>query len=165
MDSLELGGALASRAARPLGDFCAIDRAMQVVGQRTTMLLLREAFYGERRFDGFATRTGITEAAAAKRLKELLAAGLLEKEPYQEPGQRTRHEYVLTEKGAAILPAVLALLQWGNAYVEAGEWSDTTLSHSGCGADVEVVTRCAEGHVVPAGELRVSATRLRPPRA
>ena len=70
MDTLELDGDLADRGPRPLGDFCGIDRAMQLVGQRTTMLLLREAFYGERRFDGFAARTGMTEAAAAKRLKE-----------------------------------------------------------------------------------------------
>lgn len=128
------------------------------------MLLLREALYGERRFDGFAARTGMTEAAASKRLKELVAAGLLRREPYQEEGQRTRYEYVLTEMGTALMPALMALLQWGNEYVESGAWSTTTLSHTTCGADVEVVALCAEGHVVEAPELMVTATRIRASR-
>lgn len=164
MHTLSLGGDLTQRGARPLGDYCAIDRAMQVIGQRTTILLLREAFYGERRFDGFAARTGMTEAAAAKRLKELVENGVMTREPYQEPGQRTRFEYQLTEKGAALLPALLALLQWGNAFVEPGEWSEMQLVHESCGAAVHVVPQCTLGHVVQPKHLIVSATRTKPER-
>ncbi|MGW6442214.1 winged helix-turn-helix transcriptional regulator [Lentzea sp. NPDC055074] len=97
---------------------CSIAKALDVVGTKSAMLLLREAFYGTTRFDGFVRRVGITEAVAAKRLKELVEAGLLEKRPYQEPGARTRFEYVLTEKGRALLPVVVALMQWGDAYLQ-----------------------------------------------
>jgi DNA-binding HxlR family transcriptional regulator len=83
---------------------CSIDRAMRAIGNRSTLLLLREAFYGARRFDEFARRVGITEAVAAARLKELVAVGVFERQPYQEPGQRTRHEYVLTDTGRDLLP-------------------------------------------------------------
>jgi DNA-binding HxlR family transcriptional regulator len=161
MASVELAGALLERNDRPLGDYCPIDRAMQLLGHRTTMLILREAFYGETRFDGFARRAGITEAVAAKRLKELVAAGLMERSPYQEQGQRTRFEYVLTEKGRALLPVLIALLRWGNEYVEPGRWSTMDLSHVTCGAPVSVEPRCANGHVVAEEELRVSSERAR----
>lgn len=103
---------------RPEG--CSIAKALDVVGTKSAMLLLREAFYGTTRFDGFVRRVGITEAVAAKRLKELVEAGLLEKRPYQEPAARTRYEYVLTEKGRALLPVVVALMQWGDTYLQPG---------------------------------------------
>src|SRR6266568_2527399 len=78
---------------------CSVARALGVVGTRSAMLIMREAFYGARRFDEFARRVGVTDAVAAERLRELVAAGLLEKRPYKEPGQRTREEYRLTTMG------------------------------------------------------------------
>src|SRR3954468_11765325 len=96
---------------------CPIDAALSVVSTRSAMLLLREAHYGARRFDEFVTRVGVTEAVAAARLRELTAAGMLRREPYREPGQRTRHEYVLTDKGRDFFPALMALAQWGDKYV------------------------------------------------
>lgn len=99
---------------------CSLAKALEVVGTKSAMLLLREAFYGTTRFDGFVRRVGITEAVAAKRLKELVEAGMLEKRPYQEPGARTRYEYVLTEKGRALLPVIVALMQWGDTYLQPG---------------------------------------------
>ncbi|MDT7782484.1 MAG: hypothetical protein QOF58_903 [Pseudonocardiales bacterium] len=99
-------------------DRCSIALALDVIGTRSALLLLREAFYGTTRFDGFVRRVGITEAVAAKRLKELVDAGLFEKRPYQEPGARTRHEYVLTEQGSALLPVIVALMQWGDTYLQ-----------------------------------------------
>jgi DNA-binding HxlR family transcriptional regulator len=74
-----LDGALADRGAWNTHDRCSIDRAMQVVGTRSAMLIMREAFYGTRRFDDFASRVGVTETVAAKRLRELVEAGLLER--------------------------------------------------------------------------------------
>ncbi|HEX7308198.1 helix-turn-helix domain-containing protein [Lentzea sp.] len=97
---------------------CSVALALEVVGTKSAMLLVREAFYGTTRFEGFVRRVGITEAVAAKRLKELVEAGVLEKRPYREPGARTRDEYVLTEKGEALLPVVVALMQWGDAYLQ-----------------------------------------------
>src|SRR3954462_5285654 len=96
--TVQLQGPLANRGAWR-ATRCSIDRALNVVGTRSALLLMREAYYGTRRFDDFAERVGITEAVAASRLRELVDAGLLERRPYREAGQRTRHEYVLTPMG------------------------------------------------------------------
>jgi DNA-binding HxlR family transcriptional regulator len=97
---------------------CSLALAMDVIGTKSAFLLLREAFYGTTRFDDFVRRVGITEAVAAGRLKELVEAGILAKQPYREPGQRTRSEYVLTEKGEGLFPALLALIQWGDEHLQ-----------------------------------------------
>ena len=81
------------------------------------MLIVREAFYGTTRFDDFVTYTRLTTAVVSSRLKNLLEARVLELQPYRDAGQRTRNEYVLTERGNALLPLVLALMQWGSDYV------------------------------------------------
>ncbi|MFS8096919.1 helix-turn-helix transcriptional regulator [Lentzea alba] len=114
---MQLNGPLADLDRwRP--DGCSIALALDVIGTRSAMLLVREAFYGTTRFDGFVRRVGITEAVAAKRLKGLVESGVLEKRPYQEPGARTRYEYVLTEMGNALLPVIVALMQWGDEYLQ-----------------------------------------------
>ena len=158
-DVLTLEGRLADRSLWSAGDRCSVHRAMQVVGTRSAMLLMREAFYGTRRFDDFAERVGITEAVAAKRLRELVEAGLLERTPYQEPGQRTRHEYRLTEMGRDLIPATLALMQWGDRYLADQPGGPLRLRHTDCGAEVAVEVRCAEGHEVPLEEISVGVNR------
>jgi DNA-binding HxlR family transcriptional regulator len=159
-DAIVLEGRLADRSAWSAGDQCSIHRAMQVVGTRSAMLLMREAFYGTRRFDDFAVRVGITEAIAAQRLRELVDAGLLERTPYREPGQRTRHEYRLTDMGRDLVPATLALMQWGDRYLADQPGGPLRLRHAGCGADVAVEVRCADGHPVPLDEVSVGVNRL-----
>ena len=133
---------------------CSIDRAMRAIGNRSTLLLLREAFYGARRFDEFARRVGITEAVAAARLKELVAVGVFERRPYQEPGQRTRHEYVLTDTGRDLLPVAMALMQWGDEHLT--DHPPMRATHHGCGAQVRVEVCCTEGHEVPLDELSIA---------
>src|SRR2546430_2284069 len=98
-------------------DRCTIAKALDVVSTRSAFLILREAFYGTTRFDDFAERVGISEPVTATRLRELVDEGLLEREDYREPGQRTRQRYRLTEKGADLLPALAALMQWGNRWL------------------------------------------------
>jgi DNA-binding HxlR family transcriptional regulator len=120
------------------------------------MLIMREAYYGTTRFDHFADRVGITEAVAAARLRELAEAGLLERRPYKEPGQRTRLEYRLTDKGRDLMPVVLALFEWGAKHVLPGGRASIELSHAGCGAPVQVEVRCADGHDVPLQQLVIS---------
>src|ERR1700722_5358765 len=93
---------------------CPIARAVEVVGTRTAFLLMREAFYGTTRFDDLARGGGGGEPVAAARLKDLVAAGLLERAPYQEPGQRRRLEYRLTPMGEDFFPVLHALIQWGD---------------------------------------------------
>jgi DNA-binding HxlR family transcriptional regulator len=157
--TMALEGSLSDRSAWSARGRCSIGRAMEVVGTRSAMLLMREAFYGTRRFDDFAGRVGITEAVAAKRLRELVDAGLLERAPYQEPGQRTRHEYRLTEMGRDLAPAALALMQWGDRYLTGDDGAPLRLRHADCGAAVEVQVRCANGHDVPLAETRVEVNR------
>lgn len=162
-DTVTLEGLLADRS-KWSPERCTIDAALSVVSTRSAMLILREAFYGTRRFDDFVERVGVTEAVAAARLRELTDAGVLRREPYREPGRRTRHEYRLTEMGRDLFPALLALAQWGDKYLtgEAGpplEWR-----HSDCGQPVTTTVVCAGGHDVPVNELTVRARR-RPARS
>ncbi|RKF25423.1 winged helix-turn-helix transcriptional regulator [Micromonospora globbae] len=127
---------------------CSIARALDVVGNRSTLLLLREASFGTRRFDDFAARVGVSEPVAAARLKQLVADGLLERRPYREAGQRTRHEYVLTDKGAQLLPVLTALRQWGDAWAADPAGPSVRVAHHDCGAEVHAVLRCTAGHDV-----------------
>jgi DNA-binding HxlR family transcriptional regulator len=155
-----LEGKLADRDAWT-ANRCSIAKALDVLGTRSSFLLMREAFYGGRRFEELARRVGITEASAAARLKELTEHGLLERQPYQEPGQRTRHEYVLTEKGRDLLPVALALMEWGDKHLTGSRGAPLALRHTTCGADVSVEVRCANGHPVPLDELGVGVNPSR----
>ena len=154
--SVDLNGRLAQRGDVALGDRCPLDRTLQLIGNRTALLLLREVFYGASRFDSLVKRVGVTEAVAAQRLRELVEAGVLAKEPYREPGQRTRQAYVLTEAGHDLLPVVLALLQWGETYTRGG---GPTVTHAGCGEPVQVEVRCAAGHAVDEEHVLLGAGR------
>src|SRR5271154_7537834 len=104
-----LQGVLADRDAWSAVGECSIEKTMSVLGTKSAVLIRREAYYGTTRFDDFARRVGIAESIAAARLRDLVDAGLLDRRPYQEPGQRTRYEYVLTEAGEDLLPVVVAL--------------------------------------------------------
>nr|WP_097246438.1 helix-turn-helix domain-containing protein [Nocardia amikacinitolerans] len=143
-------------------DDCSIAKAMDLIGTRSAVLILREAYYGTRRFDGFAARVGITDAAAAAQLRKLTAAGVLAKQPYQEEGKRTRHEYVLTPMGRDLLPAILALMQWGDAHLQPGP-APLLLVEEATGAPVRVEVRSATGKEVELEELgiRVNEDYLR----
>lgn len=137
---------------------CTIAGTLSVISTRSTFLILREAFYGTTRFDDFTERAGLSEPVAAARLRELVEEGLLEREPYREPGQRTRHAYHLTEKGADLLPALVALMQWGDRWLDE-DGGPVKLRHRDCGADVGVRLRCERGHDVDLGELQLRYNR------
>ena len=151
-----LQGVLADRDAWSAVGHCPIEKAMALAGTKSAMLIMREAFYGTTRFDDFAHRVGITKAATSTRLSELVDAGLLTKRPYQEPGQRSRDEYVLTDTGTEFMPVVWAMFEWGRKHL-----SDTglRLTHLDCGAEASVEIRCANGHDVPPDELGVRLVR------
>jgi DNA-binding HxlR family transcriptional regulator len=121
------------------------------------MLILREAFYGTTRFDDFAQRVEITEAVASARLRELTAAGILMRVPYQEPGQRTRHEYQLTPMGHDLAPAVIGLYDWGARYLSPGGRAPLVLTHQECGAPVQSELTCRDGHPVAMPEVVIRA--------
>jgi DNA-binding HxlR family transcriptional regulator len=134
----------------PIGE-CPIEKTMTVVGTKSAMLIMREAYYGTTRFDDFARRVGITKAATSARLAELVELGLLARRPYREPGQRSRDEYVLTDAGIEFMPVVWAMFEWGRRHLPGRD--RLRLTHVGCGADAEVEMRCTEGHLVPPEEL------------
>jgi DNA-binding HxlR family transcriptional regulator len=149
--ALHLTGPLSSREAWTT-ERCTLARSLEVIGTRSAFLVLREAFYGTTRFDDFARRAGISEPVAAARLRELVDAGLLTREDYREPGQRTRQQYRLTEKGVDLFPALAALMQWGNRWLD-DRGGPIELRHHGCGETVDVQLRCARGHEVGTEDL------------
>jgi DNA-binding HxlR family transcriptional regulator len=145
------------------GDRCPISRALSVVGNRSMLLIMREAYYGTTRFDDFARRVGVAESIAAARLRDLVGSGLLDRRPYQEPGQRTRYEYVLTEAGQDLLPVVVALGRWGARHRPLEDAAPTRFRHATCGGGVYIEVRCEEGHLVGLDEL-THELPLREPR-
>jgi DNA-binding HxlR family transcriptional regulator len=142
-------------------DRCTIAKALDVITTRSAFILLREAFYGTTRFDDFAQRAGLSEPVTSARLRELVDNGLLEREDYREPGQRTRQRYRLTEKGADLFPALAALMQWGDRWLDE-RGGPVELRHRDCGEPVAVELRCAADHMVTADELDLTVRR--PPR-
>ncbi|MFG1648575.1 winged helix-turn-helix transcriptional regulator [Micromonospora sp. NPDC049275] len=136
---------------------CSVARAMDIVGSRSTILILREALLGTRRFDDFVQRVGVGEPAMAARLKDMVAAGLLERIPYREPGQRTRHEYQLTRKGHELLPVITALRNWGDTWSADEAGPGILATHHDCGEPVRAVLRCAAGHDIESGDIDITA--------
>ncbi|HUC25501.1 MAG TPA: helix-turn-helix domain-containing protein [Streptosporangiaceae bacterium] len=125
---------------------CNIAAALAVVGEKWMFLVLREAFNGVRRFDDMQRRTGAPRQVLSSRLSRLVAEGILRKTPYQEAGQRPRHEYRLTEKGIELYPVIVALLAWGDKYAAAPGGPAVELTHRDCGAPVSLQLACSQGH-------------------
>ncbi|MEO0713974.1 MAG: helix-turn-helix domain-containing protein [Pseudomonadota bacterium] len=100
---------------------CNLARAIELIGDRWTLMVLRSALYGVRRFDDFQAELKCPRTVLSGRLKTLTEAGLLERRSYQESGKRTRPEYVLTDRGAELRAALVALTQWGDAHLAGGE--------------------------------------------
>ncbi|MET9122224.1 helix-turn-helix domain-containing protein [Streptomyces sp. NPDC004528] len=128
---------------------CRMERALEVVGTRSALILLREVYYGSRRFDDLVLHTGLTEAVTSQRLKRLVASGLLQRQPYREQGQRTRYEYVLTEMGRDFFPVFVAFMEWG---ARLGDDDGVELAHDGCGSPLRAVVQCLDGHSVSLSE-------------
>jgi DNA-binding HxlR family transcriptional regulator len=163
---LKLAGVLEDRDAWS-AERCTIAGALSVLGTRSTYLLMREAFYGATRFDEFVRRVGISEPSASTRLRELVDAGLLAREDYRDPGQRTRRGYRLTPMGEELFPVLVSLMRWGDRWTT-GEREDgrVELLHRDCGARVGVEVRCAAGHEVAPADVELAVRRRdRPPPA
>jgi DNA-binding HxlR family transcriptional regulator len=116
-----------------------VARTLQVIGDRWSGLLIREAFYGTRRFDDFHRRLGIATNILAERLDRLRAHGVLDRVPYQH--HPTRYEYRLTEKGLDLYPVPLAMLTWGDRWLAAGR-RPVPLRHLPCGRRFTAVLSC-----------------------
>jgi DNA-binding HxlR family transcriptional regulator len=139
---------------------CSIARALALLGEKWTLLVLREAFFGVRRFDDMADGLGAPRQVLADRLATLTGAGLLERVPYREPGQRARTEYRLTRMGLDLYPVLVALLEWGDRYLAGPDGPSMELRHRDCGEPVAAVLQCAAGHWVgSARDVRPSPAR------
>lgn len=159
--AIHMTGELEPRSSWPApGDNCPIARTFDAIGTKSAFVILREAFYGATRFEEFVERTGLSEPAVAARLRELSDERLLERFPYQEPGQRARSAYRLTEKGSELLPLLVAMMRWGDRWLFPNG-ARVELTHSGCDGRVDAVLRCESGHDVGSDELDLSRPPLR----
>lgn len=154
---LERLGAFAERDRWTAKGWCRIERSLDLIGTRSAMLVVRELFYGGTKFDELTRRTGLSEAVVAGRLKQLYADGIVERRPYQETGQRTRDEYVLTDRGRGLFPVVVALVEWGETLRD-DHRTGVELVHRDCDASLAAHVVCANGHEVP---LDQAAVRLK----
>lgn len=115
------------------GQNCSIARALEVIGERWTLLVLRDAFQGVTRFELFQRRLKVASNVLTKRLNTLTEAGVLERRRYQERPER--FEYVLTDTGRELFPVVVDLMRWGDANLSP-RGAPVVLRHAGCGGEV-----------------------------
>jgi DNA-binding HxlR family transcriptional regulator len=129
-------------------DNCSVARTLAVIGEKWTILVLREVFNGLRRFDEIQDHLGIPRPILSDRLRRLVDEGVLTRSEYREPGQRTRHEYRLTETGRELQTVLLALMEWGDRHPAAPGGPALVVRHRGCGEPLHVELVCAAGHAV-----------------
>jgi DNA-binding HxlR family transcriptional regulator len=127
---------------------CAIGAAVDIIGERPTFLVLREAFNGVRRFDDMRRRTGMPRQVLSDRLARLVREDLLRRAPYQDAGQRTRHEYRLTSKGLDLYPVLVALMEWGDRHALGPAGPQVMLRHRDCGEPLRLQLSCQAGHIL-----------------
>ncbi len=124
---------------------CSIAGALEVVGERWSLLIVRDVLLGVRRFDALQNDLGIARNVLQARLTRLVEHGVLERRLYQQ--RPPRHEYVLTEKGLDLWPTIVALLQWGDRHAATPAGPPVLLEHRGCGGAVDshrICERCGK---------------------
>lgn len=128
---------------------CSMQRTLAVIGEKWTMLLIRDCANGVHRFDDFRRHVGLSDAILSDRLRTLVSQGLFETREYQEPGQRRRREYRLTAKGWDLFPVLIALRQFGDKHLADDGDQPWRIQHKACGHDVRAEVRCTyDGQVL-----------------
>lgn len=124
--------------------FCPVGRSAELLGDRAVLLILRELFFGRRRFELIAANTGLRPQLVSARLKMLVAEGVAERRPYSE--RPLRHDYWLTDKGKALFEVLYAMRNWAERWAyapgEVGEGPAIRYVHRTCGADVGTAKIC-----------------------
>lgn len=133
---------------------CSVARSLSVLGDRWTLLILRNAFLRMRRFEDFQANLGLTRHLLASRLKRLVSEGILERVAYQQAP--ARYEYRLTDKGRALHPVLMTLTAWGDRWMDQGKGPPLLYQHKHCGKLMKPTLVCSEcgepveaHHVVP----------------
>src|SRR3954471_15363557 len=149
--SSELSGPMLDDVSELLLDRtrCSVAGTLSVVGEKWSLLVLREAFLGVRRFADFQRVLGAPRAVLTDRLATLVEQGILARVPYQAEGERQRHEYRLTAKGSDLCPTLVALMEWGDRYLAGEGPAPLELRHRGdCDAPVRLRLTCDAGHAL-----------------
>ena len=132
---------------RNYGQACSIARSLEIVGERWTFLIIRNALIGECRFDSFLNSLGLPRNVLTDRLNTLVENGIFQRVPYQQ--RPLRNEYKLTTKGRELMPILLALMQWGDRYTTDENGPPRIQYHEECGSPTEVHIVCTKcGHAV-----------------
>jgi DNA-binding HxlR family transcriptional regulator len=133
---------------------CSVARTLDVIGDKWSLLILRDAFYGVRRFDDFREDLGVARNVLADRLQKLVGTGVFERRQYEE--RPPRFEYRLTEKGRELLPVLLAMIGWGDRWANDSGIPPVTLTHTKCGSVTRPVVTCEHcGDELTLREVRV----------
>jgi DNA-binding HxlR family transcriptional regulator len=135
---------------------CSIARALEVIGERWTLLIVRDAFFGVRRFSEFQGHLDIPKAVLATRLNRLVQDGILERRP--DPAHAARHLYELTPDGRALWPVLYSLLTWGQRHRQS---NSRTFKHASCGGLLDEHGACSECGLLPPPEEIVTEPRRR----
>ena len=135
---------------------CSVARTLSVLGERWTVLVLREIFLRNRRFDSIQSALGIATNVLSARLDTLLEEGIVERRRYSEHPER--FEYRLTEKGLELQPILLSLLRWGDEHMTGAKGPPLEVVHLDCGEPVHAVSTCSHC----GGELHARNVRARP---
>jgi DNA-binding HxlR family transcriptional regulator len=130
------------RAAEIAEQRCSIARPAALLGDRWTLVILRQAFNGLKRFEEFQESLGISRSLLSERLGRLVEAGVLRREPYKD-SVRTRDRYRLTQMGLDLYPVLMALRQWGDRYL-ADDYPPADIRHRNCGGEPVLELRCSK---------------------
>jgi DNA-binding HxlR family transcriptional regulator len=128
---------------------CSVGRSLEVLGEKWTLLIVREAFWGRTRFAEFRERLGVAPDVLTDRLAKLVNAGVMERRAYREEGEREREEYVLTDEGTALKPILASFAEWGDVYVPTGFGPSTEFRDARSGSRVRVAFVDESGAEVP----------------
>jgi DNA-binding HxlR family transcriptional regulator len=135
---------------------CQIVRALEIVGEKWSLLIVRDALRGLTRFSEFRDSLGAPSDILTARLAKLVEAGVLEKQPYREPGSRERHSYHLTEAGRGLTMVVAALLEWGDSYRPySGGQASRIVEAADRGEDVRLAFIDSSGTPVPLADVAI----------
>lgn len=132
---------------------CSIARSLEVLGQKWSLLIVREAMWGRTRFSEFRERLGVAPDVLTDRLSRLVEAGILDRRSYREDGARERTEYVLTDAGRDLRPVLAALVEWGDEHRPSERGPAAHYVQAATGSPVTLAFLTGDGQVVPVDDV------------